>query len=70
MSFEDLKASLALLLEEMTDEPEDPHALQEELRETIARMRAMGMPVPDDLEELQAWLTEELAVPPRKGDEG
>jgi hypothetical protein len=48
MPFESLKASIYLLLEEMTEQPEDLHQLQEQLREKIAEFRAFGMPVPED----------------------
>lgn len=48
MSLEALKASIYLLLEEATEQPEDLHQLQEQLREKLAEYRALGLPVPED----------------------
>ncbi|WP_095590063.1 hypothetical protein [Actibacterium ureilyticum] len=56
MAFEDLKAGIALLLQEIEKRPEDRHVLQEELREKIAEMRGLGLPVPDDLLRLEEQL--------------
>lgn len=58
MAFEDLKAELALLINQMENQPEDRHELYLQIRERLNEMRAFGMPVPDDLvkfeEELEA----------------
>lgn len=56
MAFEDLKAGIALLLQEIEKRPEDRHVLQEELREKIAEMRGLGLPVPEDLLRLEDQL--------------
>jgi len=58
MAFEQLKAGIALILEEIEKRPEDRHVLQEELREKIAELRAMGMPVPEDIQRLESELEE------------
>ena len=63
MSFEDLKASIYLLLEEMTEQPEDMHQLQEQLREKIAELRALGLPVPEDFLQAEQDLRKELNPP-------
>jgi len=63
MSFEDLKASIYLLLEEMTEQPEDMHQLQEQLREKIAEFRALGLPVPEDFLQAEQDLRKELNPP-------
>jgi hypothetical protein len=60
MPFESLKASIYLLLDEMTNQPEDLHQLQEELREKIAEFRAFGLPVPDDFIQAEKDLSREL----------
>ncbi len=65
MSFESLKASIYLLLEEMTEQPEDLHQLQEQLREKIAEFRALGLPVPEDFIQAERDLRSEL-IPPEK----
>lgn len=61
MAFEELKAGIALILEEIEKRPEDRHILQEELREKISEMRAMGQPVPDDIVRLEQQLEDDDA---------
>lgn len=56
MAFEDIKAQISLLLEQMVNQPEDKHEVQEQLRERLNEMRAMGLPLPDDLVELERQL--------------
>jgi len=56
MSFEDIKAELALLMIEMENQPEDMHKLYEKVHEKLAELKAFGMPVPDDLVELEKKL--------------
>jgi hypothetical protein len=56
MAFEDLKARIGLLLEEMINEPQDIHELREQLREMLNELRASGMPLPEDLVELEKRL--------------
>jgi len=66
MSFEDLKVGIAMLLDQMQEHPEDELELQESLREKLAEMRGMGLPVPDDLVELEKWLEEDLTSKGRR----
>ena len=66
MAFEELRVQIAMLMEEIAGEPEDPHALQESLREKLAEMRALGLPLPDDLVELETALEQGLEVPRRR----
>lgn len=58
MAFEDLQAELALLINQMENQPEDKHELYLQIREKLNEMRAFGMPLPEDLvrfeEELEA----------------
>ena len=58
MAFEQIKAQIALLLEEMIEQPEDAHEVHEQLREKLSELRAMGMPLPDDLVDLEKRLDE------------
>lgn len=58
MALEDIKAQISLLLEEMVNQPEDEHELLEQVREKLNEMRAMGMPLPDDLVALEKQLEE------------
>jgi hypothetical protein len=56
MAFENIKAEIAMLLSEMVNQPEDNHEVHEQLREKLNEIRAMGMPLPDDLVELEKRL--------------
>ena len=56
MAFEDIKAEISLLLQEMVNQPEDEHELLEQVREKLNELRAMGMPLPEDLIELEKQL--------------
>jgi hypothetical protein len=49
MALEQIKAQVALLMEEMVNQPEDAHELRERLREKLVELRALGLPLPDDL---------------------
>ncbi len=61
MAFEDLKAAIATILDEIAARPEDRHILQEQLREKIAELEAMGLPVPEDYRRFEADLSEDDA---------
>ena len=58
MALEELKAQLAYLMTEMENQPENAHELYETVREKLNAMRAMGMPLPDDLVDLEKQLDE------------
>lgn len=60
MALEELKARISLLLEEMINQPEDQHEIQEQLREKLSEMRAMGMPLPADLVQLEKRLDDDF----------
>ena len=60
MALEQIKAQIALLLEEMVNQPEDRHELHEQLREKLNELRAMGMPLPADLLALEKRLEEQF----------
>jgi hypothetical protein len=61
MALEEIKARISLLLEQMVNQPEDNHETQEQLREKLRELRAMGLPLPDDLVELEKRLDEEFS---------
>ncbi|MBE9477415.1 MAG: hypothetical protein IME92_09710 [Proteobacteria bacterium] len=63
MPFEDLKTSIYLLLDEMTEQPEDLHQLQEQLREKISEFRTLGLPVPEDFLQAERDLRQDLNPP-------
>ena len=56
MSFEDIKAEINLLLVEMENQPQDLYELHEKVHEKLRELRAFGMPLPDDLVELEKTL--------------
>ena len=60
MPFENIKAAIALLLEDMVNQPEDAHQIQESLREKLAELRALGLPLPEDLVALEERLERDL----------
>lgn len=69
MAFESLKAEIDLLLEQMINEPQDINELALQLREMLNEMRATGMPLPDDLAELERRLDAgEDILPPEDGE--
>ncbi|QHQ34229.1 hypothetical protein [Algicella marina] len=61
MSFETLKASISLLLDQMVNQPEDAHQIEESIREKIAEFRSLGLPVPEDFKSFEASLSRDLA---------
>ena len=61
MAFENLKIQIAMLLDDGTDQPEDLHAQYQKIAQEINEMRAMGMPLPQDLTELEKALEERFA---------
>jgi hypothetical protein len=65
MAFEALKAELALLLNQMENQPEDRHELYLQIREKLNEMRAFGMPLPDDLVRLEQQLEAEFKADER-----
>jgi hypothetical protein len=60
MAFEDLKAEIALLLNQMENQPEDRHELYLQIRERLNEMRAFGLPLPEDLVRLEKELEAEF----------
>jgi len=60
MALEALKAQIDLLLQEMINQPQDEHEIQEQLREKLQEMRAMGLPLPADLVALEKQLDDDL----------
>jgi hypothetical protein len=72
MAFESLKVQISMLMDEIAARPQDAHVLQESLREKLAEMRALGLPLPEDLVALEEALEdrlEEAAHPRRTGHE-
>lgn len=58
MAFEEIRAAIDLLLQEIVKNPDDAHVLQEQLREKISELKALGLPVPADLLQFEEDLAE------------
>lgn len=61
MAFEEIKARISMLLEQMVNQPEDSHQLAEEVREKLNEMKASGLPLPEDLQALERRLDEQFS---------
>ncbi len=60
MAFDRLKSEISMLLTQMQNQPEDKWELHEMLLEKLNEMRGLGLPLPQDLVELEKKLNEEL----------
>ena len=60
MDRKELEAALSLWLTEMDGEIEDRHEVFLRLTMILNQMRAMDMPIPDDLAEMEADMSEEF----------
>lgn len=73
MDIEDVKAEIGILLTDMQNQPEDRHEFYLQLMERLNEMKACGMPLPQDLLELEAALEAEFAsdklAAARQGDQ-
>jgi hypothetical protein len=61
MAFEEIQAEIASLLMRMNEQPEDVHEVELVLREKLNEFRAFGMPLPQDLADLEALLDQRLS---------
>lgn len=64
MAFEDLQTDIALLFQQMVEQPDDAHELALQIREMLNELKATGMPLPDDLVELEARLERDFGERP------
>ena len=65
MVFENTRAELALLLEQVQDVPEDRHELYLRIMQKLNELKAYGMPLPQDLVDLEHRLEREFAADQR-----
>ncbi len=64
-----LIAAINLLVEQMVHEVDDLHEVHLKLREHLDQLKATGMPLPDDLVELERRLATDVeGVPPNETD--
>ena len=61
MDFDQLKMQVSMLFTQMQNEPDDAHEIFLQLREKLNELKAVGMPLPDDLVKLEADLEAEFA---------
>jgi len=67
MALEQFRVQIAMIMDEIAKNPKDEHELQETLREKLSEMKAMGLPLPDDLVDLETFLEDDLEQPGRGG---
>lgn len=60
MAFEDIKAEIALLFEQMVNQPQDAHEIRETVREKLNALRVSGLPLPADLVELEKRIEQDF----------
>jgi len=62
MAFERLKSEISMLLTEMQNQPEDSWELHELILEKLNELRGLGLPLPQDLVELEEKLARDLKL--------
>ena len=62
LDIREIEAAVLELLGEMDGEISDMHEFHLRLRQTLDGMKAMGMPIPDDLARMEKDLSEEFAA--------
>ncbi|WP_259781232.1 hypothetical protein [Aestuariispira ectoiniformans] len=60
----DYNAEIAILLNELQGDQGDMHEVHMRLQQLISTMRAEGLPVPDDLRQLESQLDKAFTVKP------
>jgi hypothetical protein len=53
MALEEIKAQISYLVSQINNQPEDVHELSELLHQKLSELRAEGLPLPQDLVELE-----------------
>jgi hypothetical protein len=66
MALEQFRVQIAMLMDEIARNPADAHELQETLRERLAEMQALGLPLPQDLVGLEEYLEDDLEASARR----
>jgi hypothetical protein len=63
MAFDAIQAEIALLLNQMQNQPEDARELAAQIHAKLQEMKAFGMPLPADLVDLDAALQSDPELP-------
>ncbi len=67
-SLQEMEAAVLELMTEMEGDLGDAHEFYMRLRQTIDGMKAMGMPIPDDLARMEEELSAEFAADAKAGE--
>jgi hypothetical protein len=67
MAFEDIQAEIASLLIRMNEQPEDIHEMELLLREKLNEYRAFGLPLPQNLADLETLLDQRFSERDQRG---
>jgi hypothetical protein len=70
MAFEDIQAEIGLLLTRMQNEPEDRHELYQLVMQKLNELKAYGMPLPQDLVQLERSLEADFEADLRDSERG
>ena len=62
MDRDEIEAAVSLLLDEMEGEWGDRHEIFLRIQQTLEQMRAMGMPLPEDLVRMEEELAAEFVA--------
>jgi hypothetical protein len=62
MAFENVQAEIGILMTRMQNEPKDKHELYLQLMEKLNEIKAYGMPLPQDLVDLEKALEDEFTA--------
>ena len=62
MSFEEYQAELTLLLGQLDSKPDDEHEVMMRLKQMLDTMRSEGLPIPEDLSDLEAELDRRFSI--------
>jgi predicted nucleic acid-binding Zn-ribbon protein len=62
MALEEIKAQISLLLSQINNQPEDVHELNAMLHQKLNELRSEGLPLPDDLLELEQKMLKEFPI--------
>jgi hypothetical protein len=68
MAFENVQAEIGILMSRMQSQPEDRHEIYLQLMEKLNELKAFGMPLPQDLVDLEKALEAEFAADKRRGE--
>lgn len=66
MAFDMIIAEINLMFQQMENQPEDAHELLDRIHLELNQLKASGMPLPEDLVELEKKLDAEFARHGRK----